>query len=171
MPERESLSLSVIDRINLRVHDAHVLKEYRPVVVALIAREPDGSVLLVQSTRDANDWGCPQGGVRVGETVTVALVRELHEELLLGPQAFTIDAYLGEEDLAAESDRVLKRGFAIGKRYFYFALTCSRPDDVVINAVELAAARWVHPRDFAVALATTRPAKRDMLLRHLRLLS
>lgn len=171
MSEREPLSLEVIDRINRRVHDAYAYREYRPVIAAVIVRDNDGAVLLVQSVRDANDWGFPQGGIRPGESVTVTLARELHEELLLDAQAFTIDAFLGEEDLAYEADRARKRGFSLGKRYFFFALTCVRPDDLAISPAELVDARWVDPHALHEALATTRPAKREMLLRRLRLLS
>ncbi len=171
MSQREQLTLEVIDRINRRVHDAHAYKEYRPVAAALMLRDADGAVLLVQSAKDPDDWGCPQGGIEGGESVTVALARELHEELLLGPQSFAIDAYLGEEDLAAESGRANMRGFSVGKRYFFFALTCLQPEALRLDPVELAAARWVQPRDGATALSTTRAAKREMLLRRLRLLS
>ena len=171
MPQRECLSLSVIDRINLRAFDAWAYKEYRPTTAALIVRDSDGAVLLVQPAGDAGDWGCPQGVVREGESVTVALVRELREKLLLGPQSFAIDAYLGEEDLAAGGGNGDVGGFTVGNRYFFFALICTQPDAVVIDPVELTAALWVDPRDLSSAMVTTRPEKRDMLLRHFRPLS
>ncbi len=171
MPKREQLSLSVIDRVNRQARDAFAYREYRPVTVPLVVCEDEGLALFVQSVNDADDWGCPQGGIEMRESVGSALVRGLRRKISIGPQHFSISAYLGEEDLVAEDARTGVRGFALGDRCFFFAITCTRPDAVVINPSEFSAARWVHPDDFSRVMATTRPAKREMLLRHLRLLS
>jgi len=49
----------------------------RPSVSAVILRE---GCLLLQQRADGGQWGLPGGSVEIGETVTAALEREVHEE-------------------------------------------------------------------------------------------
>ncbi len=58
--------------------DVSKAKELRPSVAAII-RNGDGHVLLPR--RSANGlWGLPGGSVEIGESVSVAIVREVREE-------------------------------------------------------------------------------------------
>ncbi|MBI2081008.1 MAG: NUDIX domain-containing protein [candidate division NC10 bacterium] len=50
----------------------------RPAVSALI-RDASGAILLMRRA-DNGLWGLPGGSVEVGESVTAAIVREVHEE-------------------------------------------------------------------------------------------
>ena len=62
------------------VHEAtrHLLR--RPVVgVAAVARTRDGRILLIRRA-DTGAWGLPGGTLEWGETLRVALDRELEEE-------------------------------------------------------------------------------------------
>lgn len=62
------------------VHEVtrHILR--RPVVgIAAVARTPDGRILLIRRG-DTGTWGLPGGTLEWGETLTVALARELEEE-------------------------------------------------------------------------------------------
>ena len=62
------------------LHEAtrHLLR--RPVVgIAAVARTRDGRVLLIRRA-DTGTWGLPGGTLEWGETLTVALGRELDEE-------------------------------------------------------------------------------------------
>lgn len=62
------------------VHEAtrHILK--RPVVgIAAVARTRDGRILLIRRA-DTGTWGLPGGTLEWGETLRVALARELEEE-------------------------------------------------------------------------------------------
>jgi 8-oxo-dGTP diphosphatase len=62
------------------VHEAtrHLLK--RPVVgICAVARTPDDRILLIRRA-DTGTWALPGGTLEWGETLTVALERELEEE-------------------------------------------------------------------------------------------
>jgi 8-oxo-dGTP diphosphatase len=62
------------------VHEAtrHILK--RPVVgICAVARTQDGRTLLIRRA-DTGTWGLPGGTLEWGETLRVALERELEEE-------------------------------------------------------------------------------------------
>lgn len=62
------------------VHEAtrHLLR--RPVVgIAAVARTKDGRILLIRRA-DTGTWGLPGGTLEWGETLRVALGRELEEE-------------------------------------------------------------------------------------------
>jgi ADP-ribose pyrophosphatase YjhB (NUDIX family) len=58
--------------------DATKAKELRPSVAAIITNA-DGHVLL-QRRSDNGLWGLPGGSVEIGESVSVAIVREVREE-------------------------------------------------------------------------------------------
>ena len=71
------------------VHEAtrHLLK--RPVVgICAVARTRDGRILLIRRA-DTGTWGLPGGTLEWGETLRVALERELEEE------AGVVDPVLG----------------------------------------------------------------------------
>jgi 8-oxo-dGTP diphosphatase len=56
----------------------HLLR--RPVVgIAAVARTDDGRILLIRRA-DSGEWGLPGGTLEWGETLQVALHRELEEE-------------------------------------------------------------------------------------------
>ena len=62
------------------IHEAtrHLLR--RPVVgIAAVARTRDGRILLIRRA-DTGTWGLPGGTLEWGETLRVALARELEEE-------------------------------------------------------------------------------------------
>jgi 8-oxo-dGTP diphosphatase len=62
------------------IHEAtrHLLR--RPVVgIAAVARTRDGRILLIRRA-DTGEWGLPGGTLEWGETLQVALGRELDEE-------------------------------------------------------------------------------------------
>jgi 8-oxo-dGTP diphosphatase len=57
----------------------HVLR--RPVIgIAALARTPDGHIVLIRRA-DSGQWAMPGGTLEWGETLRVALDRELREEI------------------------------------------------------------------------------------------
>lgn len=149
------------------VDEAHRLKEYRPTVVAII-RDETGRVLLVQSVHDPDEWMLVQGGIEPGELPIAALGREIGEEIDVGADFYAPAGYVGCADIDAESSRVDKRGFTKGKRYFVFEVAYRGPEQLRLQASELAGYAWVAPRfddpRLLGLLARTRPAKRELII-------
>lgn len=143
--------------------DALAKKEYRPVAVALIT-DSLNRILLVQSSKNPDDWGLPQGGIEPGEDLADALFREIREETGIEGYRLEIVRYIGSRDLDAESGRRDKRGFTKGKRYFAVALSYSGPETLALNSSELAGYRWAERDEVVEAMASTRAEKRGLIL-------
>ena len=94
--------------------EARMNKEYRPVAVAVIADRRD-RVLLVQSQKNPDDWGLPQGGIEPDEDLIAALFREIKEETGIDEDRLEFAGYVGMTDLDDEAGRKDKRGYAKGK--------------------------------------------------------
>lgn len=137
--------------LTLLLHEAHLLKEYRPVAVALIV-DPSGKYLFVNSAKNRSDWGMPQGGVEFGEDIVDALFREIEEELGLNLVGKANPVYLGHEDLDAELGRPDKRGWTKGKRYFFFSLRLQATVGIKPEPSEIADYIWARPRVAAVVI-------------------
>lgn len=151
-----------LTRIQALASRAHQDKEYRPVAAGLIT-DQQGRVLFVQSAKNTDDWGFPQGGVEPGEEVVDALLREINEEVGILPRELHVDAFLHTEDLDAPPERTSRRGFTKGKRYFFFALTYHGDGNLTCDPKEIHSCQWVSPLNIAATLATTR-AKRRVLI-------
>ncbi len=144
--------------------EARAKKEYRPVAVAVIA-DRRGRILLVQSQKNTDDWGLPQGGIEPDEDLPAALVREIKEETGIDEDRLEFAGYVGMTDLDAEAGRKDKRGYAKGKRYFAVRLRYDGPEVLALNESELAGYRWQYPDGIARALASTRAERRDVILK------
>lgn len=69
----------------------HLLR--RPVIgIAALARTPDGRIVLIRRG-DSGEWAMPGGTLEWGETLRVALDRELREEL--GTRLVSLGEVLG----------------------------------------------------------------------------
>ncbi len=152
--------------VALKIAEARLHKEYRPVVVAIIWSS-HGQILLVQSAKEPNEWMFPQGGISPEEDVRHALFREIHEEVGIKDQLLLI-TYKGSFDLGAEATRANKRGFSQGKRYFFFELLYTGPETLTIDRMELADYVWIVPKNLPSQLTTTRDEKRSMMMRFLK---
>ena len=121
-------------------------------------------MLFVQSAKNPDDWSPPQGGIDSGEDVTQGIFREMGEEVGMQPEQLEVSGYQGVLDLDAESGRKDKRGFTKGKKYFFFNVEYSGPEELKIEKSEIADYKWVNESDIKEILGTTRPEKRDMIL-------
>lgn len=149
------------------IKDAYLKKEYRPVAVALI-RNQAGKILFVRSAKNQDEWYLPQGGIEEGEYAKSALFREIKEELGIELDALHIVAYLGVDELNAESTREDKRGFRSGKRYFLFGLLYNDECGILkVNQEEISECRWITQEDVPLILSTTRKEKGLLIMKWL----
>lgn len=145
--------------IQILIDQAHEQLEYRPVVAMMIF-ESMGGVLAVQSAKNSDWWGFPQGGIDPGESLEDAAFREAFEELGLTRRDLEFE-YLHEWlDIDADVTRVDKRGFTRGKRIFFVSMKCRAGTQLALDPNEVASAIWVLPADFPAVVVSTREEKR-----------
>lgn len=144
----------------------HEAKDYRPVAVAVIANAED-QVLLVQSAKDSSEWGYPQGGIDAGEGLKEALLREVHEETGIAEDELEVGALSEIIDLDAPADRVDKRGFTKGKRYFVLHARYSGDGELSPDPDEVSAYVWATPDQVQDYIENKRAEKRDLMIRAL----
>ncbi len=153
--------------MELFVKKAHEEKLYRPVAVAII-QDREGKILIVESAKNKNESNPPQGGIEEDERIIEALFREIKEEVGIHKSELELIAYIGARDLDSQKSKRGARGFALGKRYFFFCLRYRGPAKIKIQASEVKSYRWVRLGALKQALAKTRRAKRLMLLEFFR---
>ncbi len=135
-----------------RTHLAGVIR-YRPNVAALIVNPAD-SLLICERFTVPGAWQFPQGGVDDGESLEMALFREVREEVGLLARHYEVAErrdgyrYLYPED--ARRKKVRKHG-GHGQEQTYF-LCRLKPDAPAVNVLqkrpEFRAYRWIPPAEF-----------------------
>lgn len=152
--------------INQRIKETHELKKYRPIVV-LILKNGNGHYLVVQSAKNKDWWGFPQGGVNQGEDVIVAIFRELFEETRIERQHIKSIQYLGTNKIDIQNWEN-RDGFETGKVYHYFFLSgCEHYVPVIVQRKELSNYLWLTADEVQNQLSTVNTEKKDLLLRAL----
>jgi 8-oxo-dGTP diphosphatase len=120
----------------------HLLR--RPVVgVAAAAQTEDGRWLLVRRT-DADEWALPGGTLEWGETLRVAIRRELAEEA--GVEVLELGDLLSVYSAPHRDPRFHAVTIVIGA-------TVSEPQRPPMNPVEIAEARLFQETDLPSSLA------------------
>lgn len=117
--------------------------------VGIILANADGQVLLAGRV-GSKGWQFPQGGVQVGESITDAMFRELHEEVGLAPDDVEI---LGETRTWLRyrlPEKYVRRGskpVCIGQKQRWFLLKLTGSEDRVrfdrCDSPEFDRWRWV----------------------------
>ena len=120
----------------------HLLR--RPVVgVAAAARTEDGRWLLVRRT-DADDWALPGGTLEWGETLRVAIRRELAEEA--GAEVLELGNLIGVYSAPQRDPRFHAVTVLV-------EATVAEPQRPPMNPVEIAEARLFPETDLPESLA------------------
>jgi len=86
--------------------------------VAFILENTDGEVLIGERGDIAGSWQFPQGGVRNGESLEEALLREVEEEVFLLPHHYYIRQSKGP--YYYRFPKVWRKGKIVGQRQHYF---------------------------------------------------
>lgn len=127
------------------------MKRLRPGV-AFILRNSLKEILICERADHPGTWQFPQGGINRGETPLAALVREVQEELGIGPSAYRIVETRGPYGYSFHGLRK-KEGYD-GQEHTYFLADATGdfphglPDVTNVDFPEFRSARWVSPGDF-----------------------
>lgn len=149
--------------LQVLIDDAHNGLEYRPVVVMMIFNDRD-EVLVVQSAKNAEWWGFPQGGIDPGETIELAAFREANEELGLSRRDLSRPVFHTSQDIDAEPTRADKRGFTKGQRSFFVSMRCQAGAKLALDLMEVSAANWVPVKEFPKLVEQRRETKRRLMV-------
>lgn len=122
---------------------------YRPNVAAILSR-PDGQILIAERLRFRGAWQFPQGGVDDGESLEVALFREVEEEIGVRSDLIKIRLQRGGYRYAFPKGR-LKYGLYGGQEQTYFLCDFAGTDaDIDLNKHnrEFGRWKWILPHEF-----------------------
>ena len=162
MPTRLCINEFELKRLDNQVEKLHQDKSYRPIAVVLVENK-FRQVLLVQSAKNPDWWGLPQGGVNPGESLVKAAVRELKEETGIDIDAieYILDCGVNQIDIPNWN----RDGFAKGKRYYYFHFGGCNPEvSIKLQSEELSAYKWLHPAQAIEQLSTVNEEKRNAII-------
>jgi putative (di)nucleoside polyphosphate hydrolase len=164
MPTRVCINETDLDRLNGLVEELHNEKSYRPVAVVLV-ENTRRQVLLVQSAKNSDWWGLPQGGIEQGECLIDAAIRELEEETGITSESveYILDCGTNYIDIPKWEHR---DGFQKGKWYFYLHFGGCKPEvNIKLKSDELSAYKWLHPSEAVEQLSTVNEEKRDSIIK------
>ncbi len=121
---------------------------YRPNV-ALILRDAEGRILIGERIDVAGAWQFPQGGVDAGESVEVALEREVREEISLGAADYRVVDRKGPYRYEFAGGRT-KHGFGGQEQTYFLAELVGNEARIMRDpeTPEFRAVRWIEPGEF-----------------------
>ena len=147
---------------------------YRPNV-GIVLINHDGLIFAAQRLdapkllgQPVAAWQMPQGGIDEGEKPRAAALRELEEEIGVGPDLVTVEAKLSDwvkYDLPHEVVPKIWKGRYRGQKQRWFLLRYHGTDDQIVIETEhpeFREWRWIAPGDM---LARIVPFKRDVYAR------
>lgn len=130
------------------------MSEFRPNVAALLVNEA-GQLLVCERVTIPGAWQFPQGGIDPGEDPESALVREVKEEVGLGPEHYDIEKsrsgyrYRFPEHVRRAKPPHKARFAGQEQTYFLCRLKAGAPPlDLSGEPREFSHARWIAPGDF-----------------------
>lgn len=162
----ETNNVPNIAEVNALIAASWQAMDYRPTVVLGLVN-PEGRAILVESPRHPGEWGLVQGGIEREESIPVAAIRELNEELGIMPQ----DVVLGGVVEAMKSDipdgHSDKRGFSKGKLYIVQQALYTGDGLLTPNPDEVRTVIFANNEERERRLAHKRPEKAELIRRAL----
>jgi len=138
------------------------MPRYRPNV-ALILRNAAGEILVCERSDWPGCWQFPQGGVKKSETIDEALVREVQEELGLGPKEYRVLTSKGPYRYLFANGRKKDGCDGQEQQYFLAELVPGAVINLDGDDPEFRDARWLPPADYN--LDWVAPMKREVYAR------
>lgn len=131
--------------------------EYRSNVAALMING-DGRILICERLLNPGAWQFPQGGVDQGESLKMAILREVEEEIGLRPEHYEIErskgGYRYDFPLSARKNKLSHKAKYRGQEQTYFLcrINDGAPEvDLTQEPREFSAAKWINPDEFELA--------------------
>lgn len=156
----------VVSRLAQTGPMAHYINEnglrLRQKVRAVIA-SPQGDILLIRPHGySANEWTLAGGGVEAGESPVEAMRRELAEELGIGCED-PIELPVANRFIYSDDHKRARNLDHDGQEAIMFFVPLSRNAGLVLQAEELAEAKWFAPAEALAAFPVA--AQRDVFER------
>lgn len=133
------------------------MNEYRPNVAALMING-EGDLLVCERLMNPGAWQFPQGGVDEGESVEVAIVREVEEEIGLKAKDYKIErskgGYRYDFPPGAQKNKPPHKAKFVGQEQTYFLCEVNEgaPEvNLMQEPREFRAARWIRPHQFKLS--------------------
>lgn len=157
----QKLADQILVEVNEDISARHKAKDYRPIAT-IILRDQEGLYLFVQSAKNEDWWGLPQGGVDPGEDIIAGYLRELHEETGIEKDQIRIVKYCGSNQIDIPTEN--RDGFQKGKRYYYFLSVCLSEVIVVPEPSEILGYQWVSLEDAKKLISNRNEEKQRTIL-------
>ena len=120
--------------------------------VAGILQDPAGRILVCERLNNAGAWQFPQGGVDKGETLEIAVARELEEEIGVAPTQWDFVRQGGPYRYTFADGKQV-RGFDGKDQHFFVLAYHGEPEAINVNMPnpEFCAYKWILPTEFDLA--------------------
>jgi len=133
------------------------MREYRPNVAALMVNEK-GELLVCERLLNPGAWQFPQGGVDDGEEPSVAILREIEEEIGLKAEHYVVvkwqDGYRYDYPEGVRKKKSPEKARFIGQeqRYYLCRVNSDAPEvNLMQEPREFSKARWIEPKEFRLS--------------------
>ena len=130
------------------------MDEYRPNVAALMING-EGQLLVCERLLNPGAWQFPQGGVDEGESLEVAILREVEEEIGLKPEDYEVErskgGYRYDYPPGVRKNKQPHKAKFVGQEQTYFLCRVSEGApglDLMQEPREFAQAKWIEPEKF-----------------------
>jgi len=133
----------MIDRKNLK---------YRQSTSAIIFNKSNKILIIKKLNWKENEWDFPGGGVDVGETPDISIIRELNEELgvnklVILKKSRLLDKYEWPDDVIIDRSQQKNENYRGQERTQFLVKFNGNNKDIKINTSEVIEYKWIKISD------------------------